>query len=153
VAVSEVWSDRGEGGIELAGKVIDTLYNKKPNFKFLYSPDMGVKEKIETIARKIYGAGKIVYTVTAEDDIRIIKKLGMEDLLICMAKTPYSLSDNPQIKGRPENFKITIKQIRISAGAGFIVPVTGKITTMPGLPANPAAERMDIIKGKVEGLF
>lgn len=153
VAVSEVWSEGGEGGIELAGKVIDTIYNKKPSFKYLYSLDMSVKEKIETIARKIYGAGKIVYTVAAEDDIRIIKKLDMEDLLVCMAKTPYSLSDDPQLKGRPENFKITIKQIRISAGAGFIVPITGKITTMPGLPAHPAAEKMDIINGMAEGLF
>ncbi|MCD6146466.1 MAG: formate--tetrahydrofolate ligase [Thermoplasmata archaeon] len=153
VAVSEVWSDGGEGGIELAGKVIDTIYNKKPSFKYLYSPEMGIKEKIETISKKIYGAGKIVYTVAAEDDIRIIKKLDMEDLLVCMAKTPYSLSDDPQLKGRPENFKITIKQIRISAGAGFIVPITGKITTMPGLPAHPAAEKMDIINGMAEGLF
>lgn len=153
VAVSEAWAEGGEGGIELAGKVVDTLHNKKPSFKYLYSPDMGVKEKIETIARKIYGAGKIVYTVAAEDDIRIIKKLGMEDLLVCMAKTPYSLSDDPSLKGRPENFKITIKQIRISAGAGFMVPITGKITTMPGLPAHPAAEKMDIIKGGAEGLF
>ena len=153
VAVSEVWSDGGDGGIELAGKVIDTIHNKKPKFKYLYSPDMGVKEKIDTIARKIYGAGKVVYTVAAEDDIRIIKKLGMEDLLVCMAKTPYSLSDDPHLKGRPENFKITIKQIRISAGAGFIVPITGKITTMPGLPAHPAAEKMDIINGRAEGLF
>ncbi|KAA0004413.1 MAG: formate--tetrahydrofolate ligase [Thermoplasmata archaeon] len=153
VAVSEVWSEGGEGGIELAGKVVDTIHNRKPNFRYLYSPDMGIKEKIETIARKIYGAGKIVYTVAAEDDIRIINKMDMEDLLVCMAKTPYSLSDDPQLKGRPENFKITIKQIRISAGAGFIVPITGKITTMPGLPAHPAAEKMDIVNGKAEGLF
>ncbi|MEA2054837.1 MAG: formate--tetrahydrofolate ligase [Candidatus Thermoplasmatota archaeon] len=153
VAVSEVWNDGGEGGIELAGKVVDTLYNKKPNFRYLYSPDMGVKEKIEIIAKKIYGAGKVVYTVTAEDDIRVIRNLDMEDSLVCMAKTPYSLSDDPKIKGRPENFKITIKKIRISAGAGFIVPITGKITTMPGLPARPAAEKMDIIKGRMEGLF
>ncbi len=153
VAVSDVWSEGGDGGIELAGKVVDTIYNKKPKFRYLYSPDMGVKEKIEVISRKIYGAGKVVYTVAAEDDIRILKKLDMEDLLVCMAKTPYSLSDDPKLKGRPENFKITIKKIRISAGAGFIVPITGKITTMPGLPVHPAAEKMDIINGKAEGLF
>jgi len=161
VAVSEAWAEGGEGGIELAGKVVDTIHNRKPDFRYLYSPDMDVKEKIETIARKIYGAGKVVYTVAAEDDIRIIKKLGLEHLLVCMAKTPYSLSDDPSLRGRPENFnrgrpenfKITIKKIRISAGAGFVVPITGKITTMPGLPAHPAAERMDIVDGVAEGLF
>jgi len=153
VAVSEAWAEGGEGGIELAGKVVDTIHNRKPDFRYLYSPDMDVKEKIETIARKIYGAGKVVYTVAAEDDIRIIKKLGLEHLLVCMAKTPYSLSDDPSLRGRPENFKVTIKKIRISAGAGFVVPITGKITTMPGLPAHPAAERMDIVDGVAEGLF
>jgi len=153
VAVSEAWAEGGEGGIELAGKVVDTIHNRKPDFRYLYSPDMDVKAKIETIARKIYGAGKVVYTVAAEDDIRIIKKLDLEHLLVCMAKTPYSLSDDPSLRGRPENFKITIKKIRISAGAGFVVPITGKITTMPGLPAHPAAERMDIVDGVAEGLF
>ena len=153
VAVSEAWAEGGEGGIELAGKVVDTIHNRKPDFRYLYSPDMDVKEKIETIARKIYGAGKVVYTVAAEDDIRIIKKLDLEHLLVCMAKTPYSLSDDPSLRGRPENFKVTIKKIRISAGAGFVVPITGKITTMPGLPAHPAAERMDIVDGVAEGLF
>jgi len=153
-AVAEVWEKGGEGGIELAGKVIDTLYNKKANFKYLYKLDMPVKEKIETIAKKMYGAGKVVYTLAAEDDIRIIYKLGLERLPICMAKTPYSLTDDPKIYGRPKNFKITIKEIRISAGAGFLVPITGKITTMPGLPAHPTAEKMDISnEGKISGLF
>ena len=153
-AVAEVWEKGGDGGIELAGKVIDTLYNKKANFKYLYKLDMPVKEKIETIAKKMYGAGKVVYTLAAEDDIRIIYKLGLETLPICMAKTPYSLTDDPKIYGRPKNFKITIKEIRISAGAGFLVPITGKITTMPGLPAHPTAEKMDISKdGEISGLF
>ena len=153
-AVAEVWEKGGEGGIELAGKVIDTLYNKKANFKYLYRLDAPVKEKIETIAKKMYGAGKVVYTLAAEDDIRIIYKLGLERLPICMAKTPYSLTDDPKIYGRPKNFKITIKEIRISAGAGFLVPITGKITTMPGLPAHPTAEKMDISnEGKISGLF
>ena len=153
-AVAEVWGKGGDGGIELAGKVIDTLYNKKANFKYLYKLDMPVKEKIETIAKKMYGAGKVVYTLAAEDDIRIIYKLGLERLPICMAKTPYSLTDDPKIYGRPKNFKITIKEIRISAGAGFLVPITGKITTMPGLPAHPTAEKMDISKdGEISGLF
>ncbi len=143
-AVAEVYSQGGEGGIELAGKVINTIYNEKPKFKFLYDLEIPVKEKIEIIAKKIYGANRVVYSVVAEDDIRIINKLGLNELPICMAKTPYSLSDNPSLQGRPKNFKITINEIRISAGAGFLVPITGKITTMPGLPAKPAAEKIDI---------
>ncbi|KAA0014901.1 MAG: formate--tetrahydrofolate ligase [Thermoplasmata archaeon] len=152
-AVAEVYSRGGEGGIELAGKIVDTLYNQKPKFRFLYELDMSVKEKIETIARKIYGAGKIVYSLTAEDDLRIINKLELHTLPICMAKTPYSLSDDSSLRGKPEGFKITIKEIRISAGAGFLVPITGKITTMPGLPAKPAAEKIDVDeKGRIIGI-
>ena len=152
-AVADVYERGGEGGIELAGKVIDLIYNVKPKFKFLYSLDMSVKEKIDMIAKKIYGAGKIVYSVTAEDDIRIINKLGLMNLPICMAKTPYSLTDDPSIRGRPKNFKITIKEIRISAGAGFLVPITGKITTMPGLPAKPAAGRINVDEnGNIVGI-
>ncbi len=143
-AVADVYEQGGEGGIELAGKVISTIYNEKSKFKFLYALDLPVKEKIETIAKKIYGAKRVVYSLTAEDDIRIIDKLGLNDLPICMAKTPYSLTDDASIRGRPKNFKITVKEIRISAGAGFLVPITGKITTMPGLPAKPAAEKIDV---------
>lgn len=143
-AVADVYRQGGEGGIELAGKVISTIYSQKPRFKFLYELDLPVKEKIETIAKKIYGAGRVVYSLTAEDDIRIINKLELNDLPICMAKTPYSLTDDASIRGRPRNFKITIKEIRISAGAGFLVPITGKITTMPGLPAKPAAEKINV---------
>jgi len=153
-AVADVWAEGGEGGVELAGKVVDVIHNSRASLSYLYEPEMSVTEKIETIARRMYGAGKVVYTVTAEDDLRIIKKLGLEDLLICMAKTPYSLSDDASLKGRPEDFKITIKQIRISAGAGFLVPITGKITTMPGLPKCPAAENMDLDgDGTMHGLF
>lgn len=152
-AVADVYNEGGEGGIELAGKLIDILYNQKPDFKFLYEMDMPVKEKIEEIARKIYGAGKIVYSITAEDDIRIIDKMSLNNLPICMAKTPYSLSDDWTLRGRPKNFKITIKEIRICAGAGFLVPITGKITTMPGLPAKPAAERIDVDEnGNITGI-
>ena len=152
-AVADVYEEGGEGGIELAGKVVDTIYNHKPDFRFLYELDMPVKEKIETIATKIYGAGKVVYSVTAEDDLRIIKKTGLTSLPICMAKTPYSLTDDPTVRGRPKNFKITIKEIRISAGAGFLVPITGKITTMPGLPAKPAAEHLDVDeRGIIKGI-
>ncbi|HEC76459.1 MAG TPA: formate--tetrahydrofolate ligase [Thermoplasmatales archaeon] len=152
-SVAEVYTQGGEGGIELAGKLIDILYNQKPNFKFLYELDMPVKEKIEEISKKIYGAGKVVYSITAEDDIRIIDKMELNNLPICMAKTPYSLTDDWNIRGRPKNFKITIKEIRISAGAGFLVPITGKITTMPGLPARPAAEKIDVDeKGNITGI-
>ena len=151
-AVAEVYSQGGEGGIELAGKVINTIYNVKPRFQFLYDLNLPVKEKIEIIAKKIYGAERIVYSLVAEDDIRIIDKLGLNELPICMAKTPYSLTDDASIRGRPKNFKITIKEIRISAGAGFLVPITGKITTMPGLPAKPAAEKIDIRDGEIIGV-
>jgi len=152
-AVADVYEEGGEGGIELAGKVVSTLYNKKPKFKFLYPLEIPVKDKIEIIARNVYGAGKVVYSITAEDDIRIINKLGLDMLPICMAKTSYSLSDDPSIRGRPTNFKITVKEIRISAGAGFLVPITGKITTMPGLPARPAAVRIDVDeKGRITGI-
>lgn len=143
-AVADVYNEGGESGIELAGKLINIIYNQKPDFKFLYELDMPVKEKIEEIAKKIYGAGKIVYSITAEDDIRIIDKMELNNLPICMAKTPYSLSDDWTLRGRPKNFKITVKEIRICAGAGFLVPITGKITTMPGLPAKPAAEKIDV---------
>jgi formate--tetrahydrofolate ligase len=152
-AVADVFTEGGEGGIELAGKVVDTLCNAHSRFTFLYDLDLPVKEKIETVARTIYGAGKVVYSVTAEDDLRIIDKIDLANLPICMAKTPYSLTDDPTVRGRPENFKITIKEIRISAGAEFLVPVTGKITTMPGLPLRPAAERLYVDDGgRIQGL-
>ncbi len=152
-AVADVYNEGGEGGIELAGKVVSVIHNKKPKFRFLYPLEVSVKEKIEAIARNVYGAGKVVYSITAEDDIRIVNKLGLDMLPICMAKTPYSLSDDPSLRGRPTNFKITVKEIRISAGAGFLVPITGKITTMPGLPAKPAAVRIDVDeRGRITGI-
>jgi len=152
-AVANPYAEGGEGCIEAAGKLVSIIHTKKKHFRFLYPLDIPVKEKIEIIAKKIYGAGRIVYSVLAEDDIRIIKKINLEDLPICMAKTPYSLSDDPTRKGRPKNFKITIKEIRISAGAGFLVPITGKITTMPGLPAKPNAEKIDVDEsGKITGI-
>ena len=152
-AVAEPYDKGGEGCIEAAGKLVSILHERRAKFDYLYSLDMDVKEKIETIAKKIYGAARVVYSVMAEDDIRIIKKLDLENLPICMAKTPYSLSDDPSMRGKPENFKITIKEIRISAGAGFLVPITGKITTMPGLPLKPNAEKIDLDeKGNVIGL-
>jgi len=152
-AIAEVYEEGGEGGIELAGKVIDTIYNNKPKFRFLYENDLSVKEKIEVIAEKIYGAEKVVYTLPAEDDIRKINKIGLNEMQVCIAKTPYSLSDDASLRGRPRNFKITVKEVRLSAGAGFLVPVTGKITTMPGLPLKPSAENIDVDdKGNIIGI-
>jgi formate--tetrahydrofolate ligase len=113
-----------------------------------------VKEKIEIIAKKMYGAERIVYTVVAEQDVKLCQELDLDELPICIAKTQYSLSDDSALLGRPKGFKITVRQIRFSAGAGFLVPMTGKITTMPGLPAKPSSEKMDIgSKENVSGLF
>jgi formate--tetrahydrofolate ligase len=154
VAVADIWDQGGEGGIELAGKLVSLIHNNPSNFKFLYDLDMSVKEKIETIAKKIYGAGRVVYTVTAERDIELCKKQGLDKLPICIAKTQYSISDDSKLLGRPEGFKITVREIRFSAGAGFIIPMTGKITTMPGLPAKPTSENIDIDdKGNISGLY
>jgi len=154
VAVVDIWANGGEGGIELAGKLIDLIHNNPSDFRYLYDLNRSVKEKIETIAKKIYGAGRVVYTVVAEKDIKLCEELGLDKLPICIAKTPYSLSDDPLILGRPSGFKITVRQIKFSAGAGFLVPMTGKITTMPGLPAKPASETMDINdNGEVTGLY
>jgi len=152
-AVTEVYRKGGEGGIELAGKLVDLIHNKSSRFRFLYDTTLPIKDKIEIVAKKVYGAGKIVYTVTAEQDVKLAEELGLDRLPICVAKTQYSLSDDPSLLGRPTGFKITIREIRFSAGAGFLVPMTGKITTMPGLPARTSAEEMDINeKGEIKGI-
>jgi len=154
IAVVDVWQQGGEGGIELAGKLVSLIHNKSSKFHYLYDVNSPVKEKIETIAKKMYGAGRVVYTVTAEQDITLCQKLGLDKLPICIAKTQYSLSDEPKLVGKPKDFKITVRQIRFSAGAGFLVPMTGKITTMPGLPAKPSSEKIDIDnKGNISGLY
>ena len=154
VAVADIWDQGGEGGIELAGKLISLIHNNPSKFDYLYDLNTPVKEKIETIAKKIYGAGRVVYTVTAEQDIELCQKLGLDKLPICIAKTQYSLSDDSKLLGRPEGFKITVRKIKFSAGAGFLVPMTGKITTMPGLPAKPSSEHIDIdSNGKAIGLY
>jgi len=130
------------------------IHNQPSRFKYLYDTNLPIKEKIEIIARKVYGANKIVYTVTAEQDVKLAEELGLDKLPICIAKTQYSLSDNPSLLGRPRDFKITIREIRFSAGAGFLVPMTGKITTMPGLPAKTSAEEIDINeKEEIKGLI
>lgn len=153
-AVVDVWGKGGDGGIELAGKLISLIHNTLSRFTYLYDLELSVKEKIEIIAKKMYGADRVGYSVNAESDIKLCEKLKLDLLPICIAKTPYSLSDNPLLLGRPTDFKITVRDIKFSAGAGFLVPMTGKITTMPGLPSNPQSEYMDIDKnGNISGLY
>lgn len=154
VAFSEVFAKGGDGGIELANKLVDLIEKEKSDFKPLYSLEQSVKEKIETIAKEIYGARNVVYSPAADKAIKQIEALNMDKLPICMAKTQYSLSDNPKVLGRPENFEVTVREIRLSAGAGFIIALTGEIMTMPGLPKVPAAEKIDIDEnGIITGLF
>ena len=154
MAVTDVWKEGGEGGIELAGKLVNLIQNNASDFRYLYDLDCAVKDKIETIATKLYGAQRVVYTVSAEHDIQLCERLHLDALPICVAKTPYSLSDDPQRVGRPSGFKITVRKMRFSAGAGFLVPMTGKITTMPGLPEKSMAESIDIdAAGRITGLF
>lgn len=153
-AAASVWEKGGQGGIDLAHKLVDVLENKQTEFKFLYKDDLSVEEKISTIAKEIYGAKEVVIEAKAKKEIERINLLGLSHLPVCMAKNQYSLSDNPKALGRPEGFTTTIREIRISAGAGFIVAITGSVMTMPGLPKKPAAELIDIDKnGVVSGLF
>ena len=154
VALSDVWAKGGEGGLELASIVNNILENEESNFKVLYDEKSSIKEKILTIAKEIYGANDVRYTPAANKQIAELEKFELDKLPICMAKTQYSLSDNPALLGRPEGFDITVKEVRVSNGAGFIVALTGDIMTMPGLPKVPAANRMDILEnGEIVGLF
>ena len=153
MALSEVWAKGGSGGIELANEVLEAA-EKPSSFKFLYDPHESPKDKIEKIAKTLYGAGEVRYTPEAEADLKRVHELGYDDLLVCMAKTQSSLSDDPALFGYPEGFTMTVREVRISAGAGFIVPITGKIMTMPGLPKVPAAEGVDVDEfGRITGLF
>lgn len=154
VALSEVFAKGGEGGIELAKEVVALATNGKADFKLLYGEELSLKEKIETIAKKIYGAVGVNYTKEANNALKDFKKMGYGHLPVCMAKTQYSFSDDPALLGRPEGFEITIKNCRIAAGAGFVVVLTGDIMTMPGLPKVPAAEKIDVSDdGVISGLF
>lgn len=154
VAISDVWANGGEGGIELAKKVIETVETKESNFKPLYDVELSIKEKITKIAKEIYGADGVVFTKPAENMIKTLEKLGLDKMPICMAKTQYSLSDDASLLGRPKGFTITVREIRLSAGAGFIVALTGEVMTMPGLPKVPAANNMDVLPdGTIVGLF
>ena len=153
-ALSEVWEKGGEGGIALAEKVLETLENKESHFHTLYKDEASLKEKIETISREIYGAKGVIYEPAAEKQLAKIESLGFGRLPICMAKNQYSLSDDAKKLGRPENFDIHIREVYVSAGAGFVVALTGAIMTMPGLPKIPAANGIDVSEdGKITGLF
>ena len=151
--LSEVWAKGGEGGIELADRVLEAV--EKPNtFHKLYDASLSPKEKIEKIAKEIYGAKSVAYMAQAEKDLEEIHRLGKDNLLVCMGKTQASISDNPALIGRPEGFELTVREVRLSAGAGFIVPITGSIMTMPGLPKVPAAMKIDVDDdGNITGLF
>jgi formate--tetrahydrofolate ligase len=153
VVLSEVWAKGGEGGVELAKEVVRICDEEKPDFKFLYELDQPIKEKIEAIATKIYGADGVDYTPEAEEALDLYVKLGYNDLPVCMAKTQASLSDDKTKIGRPRDWRLTVREVRLSAGSGFIVPVCGKMMTMPGLPKVPAAEAIDLVDGKIVGLF
>lgn len=153
VALSEVWARGGEGGKDLAEKVIAAT-EKSNTFHYLYEAGAAPKQKIEKIARNIYGASGVQFTAQAEKDLKRIHDLGKDDLLICMAKTQASISDDPTVVGRPSGFTLTVREVRLSAGAGFIIPITGNIMTMPGLPKKPSALAIDVDdQGKISGLF
>ena len=153
-ALSEVWEKGGEGGIALAQKVLDTLENKESHFKLLYENDLSLEEKIETIAKEIYGADGVTYAPAARKELKRIAEMGLSQFPVCMAKTQYSLSDDQTKLGRPEGFSINVREVYVSAGAGFVVAVTGAIMTMPGLPKKPAAYGIDVDdNGVITGLF
>ena len=153
-ALSTVWEKGGEGGIELAQKVLETLEKKESHFKLLYPDEMPLKDKIETVAKEIYGADGVQFSPAALKQLQKLTELGFGNLPVCMAKTQYSLSDDPSKLGRPENFEISVREVYVSAGAGFVVVLTGAVMTMPGLPKKPAAFGIDVNEdGVITGLF
>jgi formate--tetrahydrofolate ligase len=152
VALADHWKRGGEGAEDLARAVLETISNRPSNFRFLYDLDRPIEEKVETIARQVYGADRVVFTLEAEKKLALITRLGFGGLPVCMAKTQNSLSDDPLLLGRPAGFRLTVRDARVSAGAGFVVIYTGTIMTMPGLPPRPAAENMQLVDGQVVGL-
>ena len=154
-AIANVWAEGGEGGRELAGKVLKSIDKEKKPFTLTYDDNMTLKEKINAIAVKIYGADGVSFSASAENMLYKLDRMGFGRLPVCMAKTQYSLSDNPELLGRPEGFTVNVREVYVSAGAGFVVALTGMIMTMPGLPKIPAAERVDFDErtGKITGLF
>jgi formate--tetrahydrofolate ligase len=154
VSVAEVWAKGGEGALDLAEKVAGVVDKNDEQYRPLYDWDWPTEQKIETIAKEIYGARAIDYTAKAKQDLKKIKDLGLDNLAVCVAKTQKSLSDNPALLGRPKDFVVTVREIEIASGAGFVIPITGNIMRMPGLPSAPAAENFDIDEdGNITGLF
>jgi formate--tetrahydrofolate ligase len=154
IARTRVFAEGGAGGLDLADRVIESAASYGGGFRFLYPLEMPIRDKIATIAREIYGAEGVEYTRPAERDVEWLEELGLGGLPVCVAKTQYSLSDDPSLLGRPRGFHITVSQVRPSAGAGFLVVLTGDIMTMPGLPKKPAAAGMRVDPdGTVHGLF
>ena len=153
-ALSEVWGKGGDGGVELAKKVIETIETKESKFKVLYENELPLKAKIETIAKEIYGAGNVTFAPAAAKQLAKLEELGYGNLPVCMAKNQYSFSDDPALLGRPEGFDFNIREVYVSAGAGFVVALSGAITTMPGLGKTPAAYGIDVNEdGVITGLF
>ncbi len=153
-AISQVWEKGGEGGIELAEKVLQTLEQKSSHFQVLYEDELSLKEKIRTVATEIYGAADVTFSAAALTQLNKLEKLGYGSFPVCMAKNQYSLSDDPKLLGRPEGFEVNVREVYVSAGAGFVVVLTGAIMTMPGLPKEPAAYRIDVDDdGRIVGLF
>ncbi len=153
-AVSEVWEKGGEGGIALAGKVLETLESKESRFHVLYEDDLALEEKVRTVAAEIYGAGSVSFSAAARRQIRKLTELGFGKLPVCMAKNQYSLSDDPKLLGRPQGFELSVREVYVSAGAGFVVALTGDVVTMPGLSKKPSAYGIDVNEdGVITGLF
>lgn len=153
-ALSNVWEHGGEGGVALAEKVLEVLEQKESRFQTLYPDEAGLEEKIETIAKEIYGAEGVTYSPSAKAELKKITELGMGSFPVCLAKTQYSLSDDPAKLGRPHGFSINVREVYASAGAGFVVAILGAMMTMPGLPKTPAANNIDVDEnGRITGLF
>ena len=152
-ALSEVWEKGGEGGVELAKTLLETLETKESHYHPLYKDELSLEAKIETIAKEIYGADGVNYSSTAKKQLEKLTKLGFSNMPVCIAKTQYSLSDDPTLLGRPTNYNIEVRECYVSAGAGFVVVITGQIMTMPGLPKTPVALGIDVVDGKITGLF
>ena len=154
VALSEVWAKGGEGGIELANKVLEVLENVQSDFKPIYDLDLSIEDKIKTIATTIYGADDVIFTKKVLNKIKKFNEQGLNNLPVCIAKTQYSLSDDPSLLGRPSGFKVEINDLIPNTGSGFLVAIAGDIMRMPGLPKVPAANNMDILdNGEIVGLF
>jgi len=154
VVLSDVWAKGGDGGIELAKEVVRLCEEEKGDFTFCYEDNLSIEEKIEAIVKKIYGGDGVIFDKNAKKQLKTLTDLGFSNMPVCMAKTQYSFSDDMTKLGAPENFTVTVRNVKVSAGAGFIVALTGEIMTMPGLPKVPAAEKIDVEPdGKIVGLF